>query len=121
MGIVTNAKEFYVKNKTNVIWVGSLIAFVLLYWFVFRPVLIPEENKERIKVLEERNKYLESENYKDSLYRVDTVNKIITLTNERIIYNTKIYEKIIHKYDSASAREHEAYYRTRYGKDTAGN
>lgn len=122
-----NVQTFYTKHKRPIVWIAIILGLALVFWFVFREVNIGKDHSAEIKKLDERNKYLESENYKDSLYRldeakrVDTFNNVITLTNERIIYNTKIYEKIIHLYDTASANEHERYYRTRYGSDTASN
>jgi hypothetical protein len=110
---------FYTKYKRPILIGLSALILLALVWFIFRPRKIPDQHEEEIKKLEERNKYLESQNYKDSLYRVDTVEVEITKTNERIIYNTKVYEKIIHKYDTATASEHERYYRTRYGQDTS--
>jgi predicted negative regulator of RcsB-dependent stress response len=121
MDIINNIKQTYTQNRRLIIWVVCLIALAVILWFIFRKVKTSDQHKEEIKKLEERNKYLESQNYKDSLYRVDTVEVEITKTNERIIYNTKVYEKIIHKYDTATAIEHEKYYRTRYGQDTSTN
>jgi hypothetical protein len=118
-------QTFYTKHRRLIIVIVCLLALAVLLWFIFRRIKVLEGHAKEIKALEERNKYLESENYKDSVARfseyakIDTVNKIITLTNERIIYNTKIYEKIIHRYDSANASEHEKYYRARYSQDTS--
>lgn len=98
--------------------IGAVLLVVAII-YIFKPKETRANNEAEMQRLEQRNKYLESQQYKDSLYRVDTVLNTITLTNERIIYNTKIYEKIIHKYDSAPAAEHERYYRARYGEDSA--
>ena len=121
MDIIKPIGVFYTKHRRPIIWVVCLLALVAVLWFIFRKVKEGKQHTEEIKALEQRNKYLESQNYKDSLYRVDTVQVEITKTNERIIYNTKVYEKIIHKYDSANVLEHEQYYRTRYGTDTFNN
>lgn len=107
--------------NTKDVVIGLAVVVVLAVVWILWAVKVKDKPSAREVELEERIKYLESENYKDSLYRVDTVEKRIILTNERIIHNTKIYEKIIHKYDTATATEHERYYANRYRKDTASD
>ena len=106
------------SDRALIICLAALVVASITY------ILWPKNTKEPSKrevELEERNKYLESENYKDSLYRIDTVYKRVVTTNERIIYNTKIYEKIIHAHDTTDATQHERYYANRYRQDSAIN
>lgn len=107
----------FLESKTfKPILVGVVIALVLL-WLVWpRPSPAPDQ----IEQLNRQNDSLKKENVlarqRDSLreIKVDSLLDLLQRIDAKIKTNKDRHETIIHRYDSATARELEQFFTERY-------
>ena len=112
-----NLKQTIRSNKVAVI-IG-LIALAIILWLIFRPVRIDGDNKLK-EYLQLQNDSLRSEIQKEQelraqeSQRIDSILTIIENTDFKIIRSKEYHERIIHHYDTASIKQLEKFFQSRY-------